>query len=146
MKFAFQQGVAYAAGFNNPSIVSDSTLVQEVEKRGFQVEYFDDCSGLTFPVQGAGECGDEWDAVAVVRRVGPAETIDVPDRVKWIAPLSGQQLPSPPPNVPTVSVIQCADASARMCARQLHSAKVRWGIGAALGGIILGAVVSRANR
>lgn len=85
----FRHGWSYLAGFDYPTLLSEATIRRGVERRGFKVHGAWSCEewrwGLPADV---GACGDDWDYIALVTRTGPDEEIDVPDRVKWIVPLT----------------------------------------------------------
>jgi hypothetical protein len=111
--FTFKQGLTYIAGVDKPmaaAFVSDSAIVSAIEEKGFRVILIDDCENIgggRFPFHTPGTCGDEWDTVGYVERIGPTATIELPSDVKWIqeipgaapAPVPGQ--PAPQPTAPT---------------------------------------------
>jgi hypothetical protein len=114
--FTFKQGFTYIAGVDAPgglnplALISDETIIAEIEKMGFRVLLLADCEdygGGRFPFHTPGTCGDEWDRIGIAVRTGPTQAIEVDSRVKWIqeveqaapAPVPGQ--PAPQPTAPT---------------------------------------------
>jgi len=133
--YLFKQGLSYAAGFDKPAILSADTIAEGVTDRGFSVLLADECAEQGLPFATPSSCGDSWDWIAIVERTAPDELIEVPDRVKWIVPLTGGdeagEIGQPLADVPTVDVFACAEAAARMCDAELRRTRLRWGLGAA---------------
>lgn len=121
--YHFIQGHNYFAGFDKPALISASTIREAVEAEGFEVVGDWACKEIPqLPVQVPGQCGQQWDWLALVRRTGPTQAVELPDRVKWVvdatpmgagapgAPAPGSQPPQdtppppgadfPPPKVP----------------------------------------------
>ena len=98
----FQTGQAYMAGFDKPWFASLAAIREGVEKRGFQLLGDWPCKQFgPLPFATPSSCGGTWDYIALVRRTGPTEQIELPSRVKWVVPTAAPPgVPAPIPTVP----------------------------------------------
>jgi len=99
----FKEGMIYMAAIDSPPsiIASAEDIVEELEKRRFQVINFWECEGQGAPFSAPGKCGDEYDYLGVARKLAPSEMLPVPDLgvaggVAWIMEMD----PAPPPQPP----------------------------------------------
>jgi hypothetical protein len=86
MQYLFRQSVAYVAGFDRPVLIPLGVLKDAVEAEGFKVLSAFECSG-PLPFSTPTPCDEGWDYIALVSRVGPDKSFEVPSRVKWIVSL-----------------------------------------------------------
>jgi len=99
----FKEGMIYLAAIDSPPsiIASEEDIVEELEKRRFQVINFWECEGQGAPFRAPGKCGDEYDYLGLARKLAPSEMLPVPDLgvaggVAWIMEMD----PAPPPQPP----------------------------------------------
>lgn len=97
----FRQGFAYIIGFDNPVLVSNARIREGAEELGFEMVGLHECDIFTgLPFATPTPCGDDWDYIAIVRRLGADRWIDLPDRVAWVVSLPPPQLLPPTPAKP----------------------------------------------
>jgi len=107
-KYPFKYGYYYMAGVDKPFIVSTDMIVDKVEDMGFKVWLIGECEKwgdrgrMPFPTNGT-TCGDEYDWVGFVERLGPDTMIDLPSQVKWIRGWPSPKLLPPPQQPPPQS-------------------------------------------
>lgn len=92
----FRGGHSYLAGFDKPFILPITAIRDAVEDRGFRVLGAWECEEVPLPFQVVGTCGDEFDWVALVQRLGADEEIELPSQVVWIQEFAGAPLELPP--------------------------------------------------
>jgi len=148
-RFFFAAGHTYIAGFDRPMVVGLAKIRDAVAKEGFAVRDVFECEARPrLPFRTPGRCPDDWDYVAVVERVGPSRSFDVPDRVHWIVdstPIPAlPPAPSPQPAPVSVAIVPASAASGQATPNPAtrRSPWLWFGLGAAAGAIS-GAVVAR---
>lgn len=148
--YLFRAGHAYVAGFDKPGVVGIGTIRDKVEDKGFQVLAAYECAdvpGLPFAVRGS--CPDDWDWIGLVRRTGPTELIDVPDRVWWIVEIPPAEAPppptpgAPPPELPPFD--KCANVTSRPAVTYEHAYSAV-GAGLAVGVLVGGLALALGAR
>lgn len=80
----------YGGGFDKPFVASVARITEGLEDEGFRVLQMWECGELYPPSTG---CGDSWDWVGIVQRVGPTTDLEVPSRVKWVREVAPAPLP-----------------------------------------------------